>query len=126
MSSSRPDGLMLKEALLRMLEKAISYDVILLVGRNGQEVRCHSFMLSARSDVFQAMLESPRIGAETERDGEGRAIVPMPDVDKEFVTCFIRYTPTNVIFIYRVYLKNSFLLFNHKTKKIPLKLKKIK
>lgn len=98
MSSPRPDGLMLKEALLRMLEKAISYDVILLVGRNGQGVRCHSFMLSARSDVFQAMLESPRIGAETERDGEGRAIVPMPDVDKEFVTCFIRYTPTNVIF----------------------------
>lgn len=86
---------MLKEALLRMLEKAISYDVILLVGRNGQEVRCHSFMLSARSDVFQAMLESPLIGAETERDGEGRAIVPMPDVDKEFVTCFIRYLYTD-------------------------------
>lgn len=95
MSSTRPDGRTLKEALLRMFEKAISYDVILVVGRSGQEIRCHSFMLSARSDVFQAMLESPRIGAETERDGEGRAIVPVPDVDKEFVTCFIRYLYTD-------------------------------
>lgn len=116
----RPDGLMLKEALLRMLEKAISYDVILLVGRNGQEVRCHSFMLSARSDVFQAMLESPRIGAETERDGEGRAIVPMPDVDKEFVTCFIRYTPTNVIFTTVYTLKILFFCLIIKLKKYPL------
>lgn len=116
----RPDGLMLKEALLRMLEKAISYDVILLVGRNGQEVWCHSFMLSARSDVFQAMLESPRIGAETERDGEGRAIVPMPDVDKEFVTCFIRYTPTNVIFTTVYTLKILFFCLIIKLKKYPL------
>lgn len=109
MSSPRPDGLTLKEALLRMLEKAISYDVILLVGRSGQEVRCQSFMLSARSDVFQAMLESPRVGAETERDGEGRAIVPMPDVDKESVTCFIRYTQ-HMSYLYTVYtFKNSFL-----------------
>lgn len=120
MSSPRPDGLMLKEALLRMLEKAISYDVILLVGRNGQEVWCHSFMLSARSDVFQAMLESPRIGAETERDGEGRAIVPMPDVDKEFVTCFIRYTPTNVIFTTVYTLKILFFCLIIKLKKHPL------
>lgn len=115
----RPDGLMLKEALLRMLENAISYDVILLVGRNGQEVWCHSFMLSARSDVFQAMLESPRIGAETERDGEGRAIVPMPDVDKEFVTCFIRYTPTNVIFTTVYTLKILFFCLIIKLKKYP-------
>lgn len=42
----RLDGFMLKEVLFCMLEKVIFYDVILLVGRNGKEVWCYSFMLS--------------------------------------------------------------------------------
>lgn len=72
------------------------------------------------------MLEFFWIGVEIERDGEGWVIVFMLDVDKEFVICFIRYIFINVIFIYCVYFKNFFFLFNYKIKKIFFKLKKIK
>lgn len=70
------------------------------------------------------MLEFFCIGVEIERDGEGWVIVFMLDVDKEFVICFIRYIFINVIFIYCVYFKNFFFLFNYKIKKIFFKFKK--
>ncbi|XP_061197511.1 BTB/POZ domain-containing protein 2-like [Saccostrea echinata] len=90
-TSSWQDSLSLKDALLHMLKQEISCDVKFLVGENLDEVSCHSFVLIARSHVFEAMLMSPM----TERDQEGRAIVSLPEVEVEIVQCFLRYLYTD-------------------------------
>lgn len=70
-----------------MLENEISYDVIFHIGERSDEVRSHSFILTARSHVFQAMLEGPMI----DRDPNGRVLVSLPEVDVEMVQCFLRF-----------------------------------
>lgn len=93
---SDQECLPLREALLRMLDKAISYDVIFRVGERSVEVRCHSFMLLARSPQMQAMLESTR----TERDKDGRACVPVPEVDVEIIRSFLRFAKIDFCLVY--------------------------
>ncbi|XP_062571554.1 BTB/POZ domain-containing protein 2-like [Saccostrea cucullata] len=94
-SSSWQDSLSLKDALLHMLKQEISCDVKFIVGEDLVEVSCHSFVLIARSHVFEAMLTSQN--PMTERDQEGTAIVSLPEVDVEIVQCFLRYLYTDEV-----------------------------
>jgi hypothetical protein len=91
-SSSWQDSLSLKDALLHMLKNEISYDVVFLIGESSDEVRCHSFILTARSHAFQAMLEGPMV----DRDPNGRVLVCLPEVEVEIVQCFLRFVYSTV------------------------------
>ncbi|XP_063446435.1 BTB/POZ domain-containing protein 2-like [Mytilus trossulus] len=89
------DCLSLKEALLHMLDKQISCDVIFDIGSD--QIPCHSFVLIARSHVFEANLDSPLVKLSSDGVNTMKTIELHEAVDIDGVKEFIRYLYTDDI-----------------------------
>ena len=82
------DYLSLKEALLHMFDKQISCDVIFDIGSD--QIPCHSFVLIARSHVFEANLDSPLVKLSSDGVNTMKTIELQEAVDTDGVKEFLR------------------------------------
>ncbi|XP_052068100.1 BTB/POZ domain-containing protein 3-like [Mytilus californianus] len=89
------DYLSLKKALLHMFENKISCDVIFDIGSD--EIPCHSFVLIARSHVFEANLDSPLVKLSRYGVNSMKKIELHEVVDTDGVKEFLRYLYTDDI-----------------------------
>ncbi|XP_071128407.1 BTB/POZ domain-containing protein 6-like [Mytilus edulis] len=89
------DYLSLKEALLHMFDKQISCDVIFDIGSD--QIPCHSFVLIARSHVFEANLDSPLVKLSSDGVNTMKTIELHEAVDCDGVKEFLRYLYTDHI-----------------------------
>ncbi|CAC5369271.1 unnamed protein product [Mytilus coruscus] len=106
------DYLSLKNALLHMFDNKISCDVIFDIGSD--QIPCHSFVLIARSHVFEANLDSPLVklssdGVNSTKQIELHEVVDTDSVKEflslsekcqSFITAASLDDPTNAVELY--------------------------
>ncbi|CAG2250397.1 BTBD1_2 [Mytilus edulis] len=89
------DNFTLKEALLHMFDNKISCDVIFDIGSD--QIPCHSFVLIARSHVFETNLDSPLVKLSSDGVNTMKTIELHEAVDSDGVKEFLRYLYTDDI-----------------------------
>ncbi|CAC5395506.1 unnamed protein product [Mytilus coruscus] len=89
------DYLSLKKALLHMFDNRISCDVIFDIGSD--QIPCHSFVLIARSHVFEANLDSPLVKLSSDGVNSTKKIELNEVVDTDGVKEFLKYLYTDDI-----------------------------